>query len=115
MSFDPGILLKDDWRERINAVSARIPEMRTNLRAAKEMRGFVAADTLVVPANIKLTGDTVILARTIVYEGYTTTITGRGKNVYIFNIDAAFHTLKTFDETMADRGIGHGAFQIKGC
>lgn len=114
VSFDPGILLKDDWRERITAVSARIPEMRTNLRVAKAISGFVAADTLVLPAKVTLTGDTVILARTIVYEGYNTTITGRGKNVYVFNIDAGFHTLKTFDETMADRGVARNSYPAIG-
>lgn len=103
--FEPTDLLSPKWREKIKPALAQMPEMDTSLRVADQSEGLIAADTVVLPPTLSFSGDTVILARTIIFEGHENKIIGRGKNIYVFNIDTDYHIVKSFDETMRLRGV----------
>ena len=85
--FDPDILLHDNWREEIAGSIRQMPEMARVRRAATMLKGVQLADTLYLPEKIILTGDTVILAKRLVFEGPNVLIKGT-HNIYVFPIES---------------------------
>jgi hypothetical protein len=102
--FDPDILLSWNWRQKLHPTALQMPEMRSTLRADSKLQGLIIADTLVLPEKVQLTGDLVILADTIVFEGYDTEIRGLGKNIYVFPFKDTFHIKGTFTSAMKEQG-----------
>ena len=95
--FNPEILLSPDWRQQLSSNFVQMAEMQTTLRVSNKLQGVQIADTLVVPEKVELTGDLVILANTIVFEGQQTVMEGIGKNIYVFPVNENFHIGKTFE------------------
>lgn len=74
--FDPDELLRDDWPKRLRSVLDSMPEMKQVRRVTGPMHGVYIADTLYLPEHTSLAGNTVIIARYLVYEGSHPDITG---------------------------------------
>ena len=85
--FEAETLLDPDWRNKLAPTFAQMPEMRTERRLGKELRGVEFADTLYLPEQVELTGDTVIVTRRLFHEGKNALIKGN-HNIYIFVVEA---------------------------
>jgi hypothetical protein len=62
--FDPDLLMEPGFQKRLAPVFAKMPEFRETHVVGKQMKGVQLADTLFLPENVELTGDTVIIATT---------------------------------------------------
>lgn len=85
--FEPNVLLESNWREQIAPVVGQMPEMSEVRRAPEKLSGVHIADTLYVPEQVQLTGDTVILARQLVFEGRNVLIKGNHA-IHVFPIES---------------------------
>jgi hypothetical protein len=104
--FDPETLLSPTWRDEISYNLAQMTELQeTTLRVSDKLQGVQIADTIVIPEKVELTGDLVILANTVVFEGQQTVMEGIGMNVYVFPVKENFHIGKTFEEAMKQKGF----------
>ncbi|MGE0885093.1 MAG: collagen-like protein [Blastocatellales bacterium] len=74
--FDPYILLEDDWKKKLEPILDQMPEMKEVRYHTKPLQGVQFADTLYLPEKVILSGDTVILANKVVFEGKNTLIKG---------------------------------------
>jgi len=83
--LEPYLLLEDNWRNRLRRVIHRIPEFRETRRTGNRISGVYLADTLILPDKTELTGDTVIIANRVLYDG-SNVIERRGHNLYTFII-----------------------------
>jgi hypothetical protein len=95
--FDPEILLDRDWRQKLDPAFTLSSEMQTSLRTGNRLEGVVIADKLILPERVELTGDLVIIANDLVFEGNMPVIEGYGKNVYVFPVEKTFVLGKNFD------------------
>jgi hypothetical protein len=84
--FEPNVLLAGDWPERLKDVLAQMPEMREVRRGGKKLKGAQLADTLFLPEKVEVTGDTVIVARRLIFEGRDVLIKGN-HDVHIFTAE----------------------------
>lgn len=85
--FEPNVLLEANWREQIAPYIKQMPEMSEVHRAPEKLSGAHLADTLYVPEQVMLTGDTVILARRLLYEGPNVLIKGPHA-IHVFTIES---------------------------
>ena len=60
--FNPDLLMEPGFQKRLAPVFAKMPEFRETHVVGKQMKGVQLADTLFLPENVELTGDTVIIA-----------------------------------------------------
>jgi hypothetical protein len=84
--FEPNQLLAGDWREKLAPAFAQMPEMQTVRYGEKSLQGVQLANTLYLPEKITLTGDTVILARHLIFEGTDVVIKGN-YDIHIYSIE----------------------------
>jgi hypothetical protein len=84
--FDPDILLEDNWREQVGPYLKDMPEM-SQARWVSKLKGAQLADTLYLPEEVQLTGDTVILARRVVFGGPNVLIKGP-HDIHVFPIES---------------------------
>jgi hypothetical protein len=81
--FNPELLLQDGWKDSLGPIFDQMPEMQ-EVRYVDTLRGGVElADTLYLPEKIQVTGDLVIIARHLVFEGKDVLIKGN-HNISIF-------------------------------
>lgn len=76
--FDQQLLLHDQWREELKVAFERMPEMKKNIRVAGSMKGVYLAATILLPEEVELSGDTVILVRELAPDDENSTITISG-------------------------------------
>jgi hypothetical protein len=76
ITFDPFILLEDDWPTRLKPHFDQMPEMQEVRYHTESLQGVHFADTLYLPERVELTDDTVILAKKLVFEGKNVLIKG---------------------------------------
>jgi hypothetical protein len=74
--FEPEVLLQDDWQKTLAPVFAEMPEMQEVRYIAEPLRGVELADTLYLPEKVQVTGDLVIVAKRLVFEGHDVLIKG---------------------------------------
>ncbi|MEW6211453.1 MAG: hypothetical protein AB1631_24015 [Acidobacteriota bacterium] len=74
--FDPDVLLSQDWPARLAAVFAQMPEMQEVRYHKGSVKGVMLAKTLYLPEKNEMTGDTIIIAENIVFEGNKAVIRG---------------------------------------
>ena len=74
--FDPDLLMEPGFQKRLAPVFAKMPEFRESHVLGKQMKGVQLADTLFVPENVELTGDTVIMANNMIFSGKKAVIKG---------------------------------------
>lgn len=107
VSFDPEILQRPDWQKQIRLSPFVHQDFRTSFRSEKRIKGVLMADTLILPNEVELTGDTVIFANTIVFEGKRARIHGLGKNIYIYPVISTEHLNGTLEDLMRSKGIAN--------
>src|SRR5262249_13833618 len=74
--FDPDLLLDSDWPAKLAPVCERMPEMQATRFEREPLDGLQLAGTLYLPERVELQGDTVILAKRVVFEGTNVVIKG---------------------------------------
>jgi hypothetical protein len=84
--FDPDTLLDSEWKEKLAPAFKQLPEMQQARRPGKKIKGLQIADTLYLPETVELTGNTLILARHIIYEGKNIVIKGP-YDLHVFMIE----------------------------
>lgn len=85
--FEPNDLLELGWRKKLKPKFAQMPEMQeTRVVREGKLRGVQLADTLYLPEKVEITGDTVILANQIIFEGRNAVLKGNYA-VYVFPLD----------------------------
>jgi len=82
--FEPEELLDPGWQKNLKAKFAQMPEMQeTRVVWTGQLQGVHLADTLYLPEKVEVTGDTVILANQVIFEGRDAVIKGH-HSVYFF-------------------------------
>ncbi len=84
--FDPDELLKSNWKRNLKPVLDQMPELQQARQGTNKLKGAQLAHTLYLPENIQLTGDTVILARRVVFLGRDVVIKGP-HDIFIFTVE----------------------------
>jgi hypothetical protein len=84
--FDPDELLKARWQERLRPILDDMTELQTVRQSEARLNGVQLAHTLYLPEHIQLEGDTVILARYVVFSGRNVVIKGN-HDIHIFAIE----------------------------
>jgi hypothetical protein len=79
--FEPNDLLEFDWRKRLKPKFAQMRVVRET-----QLKGVQLADTLYLPEKVEITGDTVILANQVIFEGRNAVLKGNHA-VYFFPVD----------------------------
>lgn len=83
--LEPNLLLENNWRNRLRRVIRQMPQFQETRRAENKISGVQLADTLILPEGAELTGDTVIIANRMVFEG-SVFIKKNEHNLYVFII-----------------------------
>ncbi len=86
VGFEPEELLDPDWRKKLAPKLAQLPEMYVTRQASKRIKGVQLADILYLPEEVEITGDTVILAKQVIFEGKNAVLKGN-HNIYFFPIE----------------------------
>ncbi|MGQ0542460.1 MAG: hypothetical protein ACT4O9_11520 [Blastocatellia bacterium] len=93
ISFNPDILLANNWQEILKKNYPDFFASRPSVWIADgKIKGAVIADQVFLRKNTIIEGDTVILARRIVFEGRHVTLKG-AKNISIYTIEGNVTTL----------------------
>jgi len=74
--FEPELLLSPKGKKLITPKLAQIPEMYETRQLGNKVTGVQLADVLYLPEKIQLTGDTVIIANKVIFEGRNPVIKG---------------------------------------
>jgi hypothetical protein len=85
--FDPDILMTPNWRKTLAPQFEQMPEMQEVKIGPGRLKGVQMAHTLYLPEKVELTGDTVILARNVVFEGRDAIIKGWSYSIALYPID----------------------------
>jgi hypothetical protein len=80
--FEPDILLKPNSKKLISSKLSQTPEMYEIRKLGKKIKGVQLGDILYLPEKVQLTGDTVILANKVIFEGRNPIIKGNYKILY---------------------------------
>lgn len=102
--FDPDLLLSTRWKELLGPKLAQMPEMHMSRRLGSRLKGLQLADILYLPEKVELTGDTVILANQVVFDGRDALIKGN-YNVYFFPVVAEGVLGTTLESAMSQQGV----------
>lgn len=102
--FEPQLLLSPRWKELLASKLAQMPEMRSVRRLGKRLKGVQLADVLYLPEKVELTGDTVILANQVVFEGRNALLKGN-YNVYFFPVVTEGVLGTTLESAMQEQGV----------
>ncbi len=85
--FEPSILLEPNWRQKLRPFLSQMPEMQSEVSGSNILKGVHLAYVLRLPEKVQLTGDTVIIANRIVFEGKEVSIKGNHA-VHFFALDS---------------------------
>lgn len=80
--FEPELVLRPRSKKLIASKLAQMPEMYEVRQVGKKIKGVQLADILYLPEKVQLTGDTVIMANKIVFEGRNPVIKGNYKILF---------------------------------
>ncbi|MFN2404707.1 MAG: hypothetical protein ABR594_01490 [Pyrinomonadaceae bacterium] len=85
--FEPNDLLEPDFRKKLKPKFGEMREMQeTRVIRQRQIKGVQLADTLYLPEKVEVTGDTVILANQVIFEGRNAVLKGNYA-VYFFPVD----------------------------
>ena len=105
--FEPEALLDSNWAQKLASTFARMPEMQETRFEQKPLSGVQLAATLYLPERVELEGDTIILAKKIVFEGKDVVIRGH-YNLHILPIESLGvigTTLKEYKAKINQQGL----------
>ncbi|WP_460850001.1 PLL family lectin [Phytohabitans suffuscus] len=77
----------EDWRAGLRSDLAKLPQLSATTTVTDTVGGLVVAGTLRMPATVKLTGDTTIIAGTVEFPGKRAVIEGRGHALTFLPVD----------------------------
>jgi hypothetical protein len=100
--FEPDALLDSKWPQKLASTFAAMPEMQETRFEQKSLSGVQLAATLYLPERVELEGDTIILAKKIVFEGNNVVIRGH-YNLHIMPIESLGVIGTTLKEYKAKR------------
>ncbi len=95
--FDPDLLLDPQWKVRLKPILDEMPQLQLVRQGGRKLKGVQLAHTLYLPENVQLDGDTVILARYLVFSGRNVVIKGN-HDIHIFPIEGT-----EFGDTSSNR------------
>jgi hypothetical protein len=102
--FEPDELLEHGWPKTLKAKLAQMPELREiRVHRHGQMRGAQLADTLYLPERVEITGDTVILAKQVIFEGRNPVVKGNYA-VYVFAMEVDGVLGTTLDVAINEQG-----------
>ncbi len=102
--FEPGLLMSPRWKELLAPRLAQMAEMRQVRRLGKRIKGALLADVLYLPEKVELTGDTVILANQVIFEGRKAVLKGN-YHVYFFPVVTEGVLGTTLEVAMREQGV----------
>lgn len=102
--FEPELLLSTSWKELLASKLAKVPEMQRVRRLGRQIKGVQMADVLYLPEKVELTGDTVIIANQVIFEGHNAVLKGT-HNVYFFPVVTEGALGTTLEIAMQDQGV----------
>lgn len=102
LPFDADTLITQDWRTTLAPVFSQMPEMRRVNYKNAPLSGIELADTLYLPEQVELAGDTIIIAKNLIFEGSEVMIKGN-YNLSLFPIES-IGTLGTRLNQLKDKG-----------
>lgn len=85
--FNPDILMTPNWRKTLAPHFEQMPEMQEVKIGPGRLKGVQMAHTLYLPEKVELTGDTVILARNVIFEGRDAIMKGWSFSIALYPID----------------------------
>jgi hypothetical protein len=86
--FDPNTLLEDNWRSQLGTYLRQMPEMQQGRVGGDKLSGVQLADTLYLPEKVELTGNAVIIARKLYFDGPNALIKGPF-DIHLFVIESS--------------------------
>ena len=93
VAFEPELMLNPQSKKEVVSKLAQMPEMYEIRQLGRKIKGVQLGDTLYLPEKVELTGDTVIMANKVVFEGRDPVIKGSHKILfYPIVIDGALGT-----------------------
>jgi hypothetical protein len=101
--FDPNILMTLHWRKWLSPHFAQMPELQEVKIGPRRIKGVQLAHTLYLPEKVELVGDTVILARNLVFEGRDAVIRGNF-SISVYPIDQMGLLGSTLDQALRSGG-----------
>jgi hypothetical protein len=102
--FEPNDLLEPDFRKKLKPKFAQMGEMQeTRVVKQAQLKGVQLADTLYLPEKVEITGDTVILANQVIFEGRHAVLKGNYA-VFFFPVDIDGLLGTTLELAMAEQG-----------
>jgi hypothetical protein len=101
--FDPELLLTPHWRKTLRFAFDQMAEMKQVRRGTDRIKGVHIAHTLYLPEKVRLEGDTVILARNLIFDGDDAVIRGPF-NIYVYPIAEAGTLGTTFEAALRQHG-----------
>ena len=91
--FEPELVLSPQSKKVVASKLAQMLEMYETRQLGKKIKGVQLADVLYLPEKVQLTGDTVIMANKVIFEGRNPVIKGNYKILFFpLVIDGALGT-----------------------
>jgi hypothetical protein len=102
--FEPDELLEDGWEKKLAPAFAQMPEMQAVRVGNKRLKGVQLADALYLPEQVEITGDTVILAKKVIFEGRHVVLKGNYSVAFLpIETEGAMGT--TLETALRQQGI----------
>jgi hypothetical protein len=86
LPFEPNELLEANNKDKVLHKLELLPEFKNSEQGGKRIKGVKIADTLYLPENVKLEGDTVIIVRFLIFEGKDVLIRGN-YDLHVFPLE----------------------------
>ena len=77
--FDTALLLDEEWRTKLAPAFAKMPEMQTDIHSKGVMKGVYLARAVLIPREVELLGDTVIIAKELAPDDEDSEVIIRGE------------------------------------
>ena len=77
--FDTALLLDDEWRAKLAPAFAKMPEMQNDIHTKGVMKGVYLARAVLIPREVELIGDTVIIAKELAPDEEDSEVIIRGE------------------------------------
>ena len=101
--FNPDILLTRNWRKSLAPHFEQMPEMQEVRIGPGRLKGVQIAHTIYFPERVELVGDTVILARSLIFEGRDAVIKGNF-SIAVYPIDQTGLLGSTLEQALERNG-----------